>query len=474
MATPQAAVVQALRMRRYWSTILMAIALAGLGGYVYFVELPAERAQTETEAREKKIVPFEEREINGLTLRWRSGEVALAPQSGTWKITAPLQTEADSREVQNLIRALVLGRVTRVVEEKATTLTPFGLDPPSVTLTVKADGRQETLLIGDSGPISSTLYAMRESDRKVLLTDLGAKDFLNKSLFTFRKKEILTIEQTKVDRLRLTYPKTEIVLYRVDDKGEKKKWTIRYPIEAPADQPAVRSLLFKLEDLKALGFIDPGPERDALAKRLIEPEIKVAVHLAGSDHGAGTEQVVKLFRPDPASGEAFAMTTPEAPIYRVSPTALSELTKDLFALQDKRLLGMERDDVTKLAVKTRDEEYTLVRQNSVWVLEDQPNEQLDQQKVNLFVSRVVDLPAELRIVKRVGPLAPYGLSTPSLEITAVGPQGKTGRLVLGTRTGGLVYAMGHGLPGIYQARADLLTQVPSRKELLSTAPKSSS
>jgi len=37
-------------MTRYWLTIFLAMVLAGLGGYVYFVELPAERAQTLIEA----------------------------------------------------------------------------------------------------------------------------------------------------------------------------------------------------------------------------------------------------------------------------------------------------------------------------------------------------------------------------------------------------------------------------------------
>ena len=40
-----------------------------------------------------------------------------------------------------------------------------------------------------------------------------------------------------------------------------------------------------------------------------------------------------------------------------------------------------------------------------------------------------------------------------------------GRVVLGMRTGGLVYAMGRGLTGVFQARSDLLTQIPSKQDL---------
>src|SRR6185295_3878030 len=160
-------------------------------------------------------------------------------------------------------------------------------------------------------------------------------------------------------------------------------------------------------------------------------------------------------------------TSPEAPIYRISPTVIKDLSRELFALQDKRLLGMELNDIALLAVKTREENYTLINQTGTWVLESKPEEKVDQQKADLFVSRVVNLPAELLVVKEGGPLAPYGLSSPTTEFTATGKDGKIkGRVVLGTKTGGLVYAMGSGLPGIYQARMDILSQIPSTRELL--------
>ena len=450
-------------MKRYGLTIVMAVVLAGLVGYVYWVELPTERAKTETEATEKKLLPFTEREITGVTVHSESGDIALVSKNGTWQMTAPLQTEADARVVQSMLRSLALGKITRVVEEQATALAPFGLDKPSMTLTLTADSQQETVSIGESGPISSTLYAMRASDKKVLLTDLSIKDFLNKTLLSFRKKEILPVDSNQVERVRLTYPKTEIVLYRTETKDSKIKWSVRYPIEAPADQPEVRTLLMKLDDLKALAFIDPGPQRDEQLKKLTKPDVRIMLYARGMDH------TVKLYRPDPTSGEAFAVTTPEAPIYRINPMMVKDLTKELFTLQDKRLLGMDGDDIAMLEVKTREDHYTLIRQNNTWVLEDAPQKTLDQEKVALFVSRVVDLPAEIRIVKQAGPLAPYGLTSPTAEFTATGKDGKAnGRLILGTRAGGLVYAMGRGLPGVFQARSDLLTQIPLKHELEKT------
>jgi Domain of unknown function (DUF4340) len=436
--------------------------LTALGGYLYFVELPAGQRAVKQESEQKRLLPFPEATITGLTVMTAQGPVELKlSEPGRWTIAAPLHADADTREVQTLLRALVTGTVTRTVEENATALAPFGLEQPVTTITVAAATQQETIAIGDSGPLSNTLYVLRGSDRKVLLTDLTPKDFVNKSLLTFRRKELLRFVQNDVERVRLTYPTTEIVLYNMAKDKPKPAWKIRYPIEAEADQTEVRSLMFRLEDLKALGMIDPGPERDAVAKTLTTPKVKVTLHTAAGD------QIVKLYQSDTQSGEAIVETTSEAPLYRINPLIIKDLTKELFTLQDKRLLGVDYTDIAMLSVKTRDKQYVLINQNGEWVLEDQPTEKVSQEAADLFVSRVANLPAEERVIKQSTPLAPYGLLAPTAEFVATGKDGKVaGKLTLGNHVGNLVYATGERLQGIFQVRPDLLTQIPSKTDLL--------
>jgi hypothetical protein len=454
---------------RYWPTLVMTFLLAGLGLYLYVIELPQKELHERQDTADKKVLLFKQDTLSGLTIKTDRQELVFArtPEKG-WVLTAPLSAEADQREVQNLIRALVTGIVARTVEDHPTNLAPFGLDNPVTTITVVAGAARETFSIGDSGPLTSTLYVLRESDHKVLLTNLAPKDFVNKTLMTFRRKDLLRLSQGDVDRIRLTYPTTEIVLYQGQEKP-KRRWKIRYPIEASADQTEVRTLLFRLEDLKALGIIDPGPERDALVQRLTAPKVKVTIHMADND------QTVKLYQPDPASGEAFAETSPTGPLYRVNPTAVRDLTKDLFTFQDKRLLGTDFTDIAMLSVKTLAEQYVLIKQQNEWVLEDQPTEKLDQQATDLFVSRIANVPAEERVIKQAGPLAPYGLVAPAAEFIATGKDGKiAGKLSIGSHANGLAYAMGQRIPGIFQIRADLLTQIPGKNDLLAAQAEKTS
>ena len=447
---------------RYWPTLLLLVVLAGLGGYLYLVELPTKHSEEKQAVEQQALLPFPEPDITELTVSTPQGVVEMKRRDTKgWAITAPLQTDADTREVQSMIRALVTGKVLRTVEEKPAALAPFGLEQPITTITVSAGAQQETLSIGDNGPLSSTLYVHRHSSQSVLLTDLTTKSFVNKTLLTFRRKDLLQFAQADLDRVRLTFPTTEIVLYNMSKDKPKPTWKIRYPIEAEADQTEVRSFLFKLEDLKALGIIDPGPERTTIARTLTTPALKITLHTAEGD------QTVKLYQPDPNSGEAFAETRPDAPLYRVNPLVIKDLTRDLFTLQDKRLLGIAYTEIAMLSVKTRDKQYVLINENGEWVLEDQPADKLNQEAADLLVSRVANLPAEERVTKQPAPLAPYGLVAPTAEFIARGKDGKiAGRLTLGNQADNLIYATGERFQGIFRARPDLLNQIPAKNELL--------
>ena len=193
---------------------MMAAILAGLGLYLYFVEIPTKQSEESRDVQSKRLLSFDEQQITKLSVSTSGSDVVLT-QGGnhTWQITSPIRTEADKRQVQGLIRALITGKVARVVEDTPSSLTPFGLDAPATVVTIAAGEQEERIAIGDSGPLSSTLYVLRGSDQKVLLTDLTPKDFLNKNLMAFRRKEVLQFNHNDVERLRLTYPQTEMVLY---------------------------------------------------------------------------------------------------------------------------------------------------------------------------------------------------------------------------------------------------------------------
>src|SRR4029079_15082541 len=101
-----------------------------------------------------------------------------------------------------------------------------------------------------------------------------------------------------------------------------------YPIEGEADQTEVRGLLFRLEDLKAQGIVDPGPEPDSLPQTLTNTKVKIVIHTTDGD------QTVKLYQPDETSGTAIAETSADGPLYRIPSTTIKDVTNALCKVQD--------------------------------------------------------------------------------------------------------------------------------------------
>ena len=443
-------------------TFILALFVAGLGAYVYFVDIPQSQEALKQEDQERRLIPFDDRSISHMTFTTPKETIVLMRDGKRrWHITEPIATPADSREVRKILRALTIGKIQRVILDAEDNQEQYGLDPPQVTLTLTAGGRSEEIEIGKRAPLTSTLYARKRSDGQTLLTTLNPLTFSRKTLFIFRKKEILSFDSRQVEEFQLERGKEQVILHRQPGAhGLSPNWSFRAPIQGPADRTTVGLLLGDLGELQAKGFVDSASKKTALLKSLGPPKAKATIH-------SRTRQYTVSFFQSSNIPDTYAMTKKDNPLYRIEPTIVNELTKGLFHLRDKRLLGMETKDLAILAVKNSSDSYALINQSGTWVLEDDLSQTLNQEVIRLFASRVVDLPAEFRIAIEETGLTQWGLSPPLVEIQATDLKGQErGRILLGNSKKGLVYAMGAGLPGVHQARSNILTQIPSRQDLL--------
>ncbi len=454
-------------MTSYRTTLLLAVIFAGLGVYLYTIEVPTIEQETIRQQESQRLLPFDYRDITEMKVTTRTETIRLTRDDRRrWSIVEPIHAKGDSRAIGNMLRALELGKISRVIQEDAQDLSRYGLDSPNATIQLTAGGQSETIILGDVGPLTSTLYARRGSDKRILLTTLSVTDFRRKSVRTFRHKDVLFFDRNRVERIRLHSPSQQMTLQRVASiHGLTGNWRFTDPFEGPADKTSVGLLLMALEDLSAIDFIDAPAEKEALVKQLPSPILTATVYTPRHEHH------VKFFQPSTGANDTYAITSMDDPIYKVSPAILQELPKRAFDLQDKRLFGMEMDEIALLTLTTPSMAFTVVQQHGAWYLDGAPDQPLDQKEMTLFVSRVVDLPAELLISLTAENLDEYGLASPAIEIIGVDTKGRRrGRLALGKRGKGLVYAMGGGLPGVYQARSLILTQIPTKETLYQLLP----
>ena len=444
---------------KFTSTIILAAVLLLLGVYLVVVEIPHRKKATETEQNADRLFKFESGDVGSVELRYPSGLIELKKTpEGKWRLTKPLEVDADQREVQSLISTVADVRFTRVVEEQAGNLAEFGLAHPNVDITFTLPDRAERLLIGDDGPMPSTVYIQKDGDPRVVLAQQWIKGSLTRTAFDFRTKIILPIDHDKVDQVELEFPKQHFLIAKQD-----KQWLLKKPTETPADEDAVNTLTLMLQNLRAAYFIDPGPDHDKTMKGLKKPLVTVTTRT--TENGAQKSQVARFYTA-PEKDSVYVITENNNPIYRVAKANMDELKPELFHYQDKRMVNVQTDAVKGIEVHTPKDQYTLVSKESDWALKGE-NQPLKQDLVKRLVEQIGKLKAFQPTEAPVKKPAAVGLKPPAYEIRLTDQNQKTlAEIRLGKELKGMLYAQGNTPLGIALVNKDFLDEIPRKSELI--------
>ena len=173
-------------MTPFRTTLFLAVIFAGLGVYVYTIEVPTMEQDARQETEAQRLLPFDYRDVTHLAYTTRTEQILMSrDERNRWRIVEPVEARGDAREIESVLRALEIGKISRIIQEKGqeqdTTSVQYGLQAPYVTIDLTTPEYTESLALGNTGPLSSTLYAQRGSDRNILLTTLMVGDFRAKN-----------------------------------------------------------------------------------------------------------------------------------------------------------------------------------------------------------------------------------------------------------------------------------------------------
>ncbi len=443
-------------------TILLGLVVLALGGYILFIDIPKTREFKKQETQERQLLPFDDRAITDVTWVSRTESIRLTrDERYRWEIVEPIRTHGDAREVRRMLRALTIGKIKRTIEDGQSDLKKYGLAPPYLTLTLKTPTESHEIALGEPGPFAPSLYVQTKADNQVVLTTLDVMTFAKRSLANFRLKDILLFDRERAIHLSIQHDQAIIELSRVAGAHSlTPNWKLTKPIVGAADKTVVGTLLMDLSDLTATGFVDDEEAHHKILQQTPHKKATVHITVGNKKHQAQLYQFSDREK-------AYAKTSEKGPLYEITPAILGPLTQPIFYYQNKRLFGMEPHEVAMLEVRTLSDRYLLIKQHDQWVLNSEPEKALNQELVKLFISRVVDLPAEINFSDPATIPTDHGLDLPKISIRGMDKNGKErGRLDLGARKTGLVYVKGNSLSGIYLARSTILNQIPSKTDLL--------
>ena len=392
-------------MRGLTTTLILVVVLAGLGGYIYFVD--SKRPATGVEEKDK-VFTVEADKLEEITVTSEGETTALRKTDGTWKITAPVAVDADANEVSGLTSAIAGLEVNRVVDENAVNLADYGLATPRIKIAFKAEGGAAgELHLGDKTPTQSDMYAVKPGEARVFLVPAFQETSLAKNTFALRDKRILHFDRDKTDSIDIAIPGAAAV--QVARTGTD--WVVKAPIQSRGDYSAIEALLTRLATTSMTELIDPNsPQTFGL-----ESPTAVVTVGAGSTRAAlevGAEKDGKLYARDRARQLLFA----------VDPSLAADLKKTVDDLRDKDLFEFRSFNAVRLRVSRGGEMFEFQKvagsgenPTDKWQrVQDGKTTDVDLTKMEDFLTKV----AALRAQSFNPTTNAAGLAAPALTVEA--------------------------------------------------------
>ena len=165
-----------------WRRIIIYYGLAiALGSYFFIFERESGGEKPiftpKRIVQQSKFLPISREEITGLELRHDGGTVLCRKDGQKWIVVEPAGAKVTSDLVASFVENLTPEKEVQIMEETAKDLSPYGLERPRVTVTVKGKNLMATVLIGSTNPTGSAVYVRKENSQQVVLLGSGVSHY---------------------------------------------------------------------------------------------------------------------------------------------------------------------------------------------------------------------------------------------------------------------------------------------------------
>ena len=447
-------------MRGLRSTIALAVVLAGLGAYIYFVTWK-QPDTPDTGKKLEKVFTVASDKIEELKVSSASGDTTTAKKEGSaWKITDPVSAVADESEIGAITNALATADLIRVVDANPASLNDYGLSNPRIVIEFKAAGDKDSkkLFVGEKTPTGSDLFARRNDEKKVFLISSYQESSLNKSTFDLRDKNILKVDRDKIDSLDLTTASQSLTIAK--DGGE---WKLTKPIAVRADYGTVEGLIGRVQTARMKSLVtDQATPADLKKYGFDKPQATVELN-------AGSAKATLLIGGKADETTVYARDASKPAVVTVESSLFDEVKKGPDEYRRKDLFEFRAYNATHVEITRNGQTAVFDRVKSgnegtpdKWRRVSPNAGDVDKDKFDAFLSRL----ANMRATSFVESTASTGLDKPAMTVVVKFDDGKKEERVTFGQSGQDVYASRPNEPGAAKTdAADFNDSIKSLDEL---------
>lgn len=417
---------------KFTRLLIAAGVLAALGGVVWWSNRSEAAKEAKSTDTTPKILKLSEPGIQQIEIKPREGEVTVLKKGADmkWSITAPKPMKADDGAVASITSGVVNLSADRIVDEHATDLASYGLDPAVVALTfTDASGKRTVLKFGEDTPTGSGSYAMTDGDPRLYTVPTSTKMTFNKGWKDLREKHLLTFNTDKLSRVELEVPGKPLIEF---GRAGQNDWQILKPKPMRADSFQVEQLTGKVKAVQ----LEPDTDERKAAAGFSGAQPVATVRVTGEEGPLSIE--IRKNKDD-----VYAKSSQVAGVYKVNKDAADDLAKSVDDFRNKKVFDFGFTDPTRIEFKDGAKMSVWEKSGDKWT---SGGKTID----SVSIQNLIDKLRELSATKFVeGPTTPA-----TIEITVVSDSGKRTEKVKIGASGANFVATREGDSSQYQLDAE--------------------
>jgi hypothetical protein len=435
-------------MKPFRSTIVLALLLAFVGGYIYWNERGPVAGAGQT-----VLLRLPKENIASLRFTHGKQQLTLQRHGGGWQArSAARVAPADEDAVNQLLKQLQLLQTSFMLPADAAKLQAYGLQPPRQTITVN---EQQTIQFGNKPPIGSGAVYARVNGQVALLpaslAEAAARTFTQ-----WRDKAALRIDPKQVTKFSINAPALSATFVQVQDAATQDAsaddtgtWKITQPQNVTAANEVVQSFVDALASTRAAAWLDENP-KDPGKWGLDKPVATVVVN-QGDD--ARTLRVGRKLQQGYAAQNSFSDA-----VFVLPNGAFALLNRPLREWRSKRLAHFDLSQLNGVVVRSGSAQRTFDKSGEKWV-EKGASSGTAPDAVNLAVLDLLATSRDLTVqdfIDRPTPALLKSFDAPTLQLSFSGTPSQTIQLL---KQNNRVLARTGSAPG--KADGDLINLEPT-------------
>ena len=436
------------------TTLILAVIVLALGAFVYFYEIKGSEERGKAEAEGKKIFALEADSVRAMRLQ--EAGVAFEKHGTAWHLVAPVQGLADEGAVSALLNRIETAKREREISSSPAEYRNYGLLPPTETIVLEYQNKKDTLYLGDKSATNAMVYARRNSDPRVVLTEAAVLTNAQKTLFDWRDKSLLKFETNATAQLSLFTPNGR---FELNKAGEK--WRLQTPLATEADASRVAAILSKMGTARVTEFAAESLD-EAKYYGLDKPSYIFTITLnSGAQHTVqfGRQTGVGYYAHDPSRSHVFL----------VDSAVVNELRVDVMALRNKQVAQFESYRADYLSLQYPDTLIVCEKDSaSQWRMTAPVSAKAKSWKVANVTGALADLQAVAFSDENKTELALYGLDKPRAAILVKEKGAELAHVLIGKAKGDRVYVKSADSPMVVLVKKEeadrLIVAVSELKE----------